>query len=90
MYFELPPRNQAINSEVYGQQPMKEDEVINEKPPKLGNCKVIVFYHDNARNVYLLTLKKYCYLAEKLCYFRHIALPLHHQTNIYFERFKID
>ncbi|XP_015432529.1 PREDICTED: histone-lysine N-methyltransferase SETMAR-like [Dufourea novaeangliae] len=49
VYFELLPRNQTINSDVYCQQLLKLDEAIKEKRPELANRKGIVFHHDNAR-----------------------------------------
>ena len=49
MYFELLPRNQTINLDVYYQQLMKLEEAIKEKRPELVNRKGIVFHHDNAR-----------------------------------------
>jgi len=49
VYFELLPRNQTINSDVYCQQLMKLDEAIKEKRPELANRRGLVFHHDNAR-----------------------------------------
>lgn len=49
VYFELLPRNQTINSNVYCQQLTKLDEAIKEKRPELANRKGIVFHHDNAK-----------------------------------------
>jgi len=48
VYFELLPRNQTINSDVYCLQLMKLNEAIKEKRKELANRKGIVFYHDNS------------------------------------------
>lgn len=59
VYFELLPRNQTINSDVYCQQLMKLDEAIKEKRSELANRKGIVFHHDNARpHTSLVTRRK--------------------------------
>lgn len=49
VYFELLPRNQAINSDAYIQQLTKLNNAIQEKRPVLVNRKGVVFQHDNAR-----------------------------------------
>lgn len=49
VYFELLPRNQTINSDVYCQQLDKLNNAIIEKRPELVNRKGVVFHHDNAR-----------------------------------------
>lgn len=49
VYFELLPRNQTINSEVYIRQLTNLNNAIQEKRPELANRKGIVFHHDNAR-----------------------------------------
>lgn len=49
VYFELLPRNQTINSNIYCQQLTKLNEAVKEKRPELANRKGIVFHHDNAR-----------------------------------------
>ncbi|XP_015429415.1 PREDICTED: ankyrin repeat domain-containing protein 12 [Dufourea novaeangliae] len=54
VYFELLPRNQTINSDVYCQQLLKLDEAIKEKRPELANRKGIVFHHDNATSLIVL------------------------------------
>ena len=49
VYFELLPRNQTINSEVYIRQLTDLNNAIQEKRSELANRKGIVFHHDNAR-----------------------------------------
>ena len=49
VYFELLPRNQTINSEVYVRQLTNLNYAIQEKRPELANRKGIVFHHNNAR-----------------------------------------
>ena len=58
-YFELLPRNQTINSNVYCRQLMKLDKETKEKRPKLATRKGVIFHQDNARPLTsLLTRKK--------------------------------
>lgn len=49
VYFELLPKNQTINSDVYCRQLTKLDEEIKKKRPELANRKGVIFHHDNAR-----------------------------------------
>ena len=49
VYFELLPRNQTINSNVYCRQLMKLDKEIKEKRTELSTRKGIIFHQDNAR-----------------------------------------
>ena len=49
VYFELLPRNQTFNSNIYRQQLGKLNTVINEKRPELINRKGVIFHQDNAR-----------------------------------------
>ncbi|GAB1869951.1 Transposase [Camponotus japonicus] len=49
VYFEILPRNQTINSDVYIEQLTKLNNAIQEKRPELTNRKGVVFHHDNAR-----------------------------------------
>ena len=49
VYFELFPRNQTINSNVYCQQLDKLNAAINDKRPELINRKDVIFHQDNAR-----------------------------------------
>ena len=49
VYFELLPRNQTINSNVYCRQLMKLDKEIKEKQPELATRKGVTFNQDNAR-----------------------------------------
>ena len=49
VYFELLPRNQNINSNVYCRQLMKLDKEIKEKRPELATRKGVIFHQDNAR-----------------------------------------
>ena len=48
VYFELLPRNQTINSDVYCQQLDKLNTAIKEKQPELVNRKDVIFHQDNA------------------------------------------
>ena len=50
VYFELLPRNQTINSNVYCRQLMKLDKEIKEKRPELARRKGVIFHQDNARS----------------------------------------
>ena len=56
VYFELLPRNQTINYNVYCRQVMKLDKEIKEKRPELVTRKGVIFHQDNAR---LYTLAKH-------------------------------
>ena len=59
VYFELLPRNQTINSNVYCRQLMKLDNEMKEKQPELATRKGVIFYQDNARpHTSLVTRKK--------------------------------
>ena len=59
VYFELLPRNQTINSNVYCRQLMKLEKEINEKRPELATRKDAIFHQDNARpRTSLVTRKK--------------------------------
>lgn len=49
LHFELLPRNQTINSNVYVQQLAKLSDAVKEKRPELANRKGVVFQHDNAK-----------------------------------------
>lgn len=49
IFFELLPRNQSINSEVYCRQLDDLNTALAEKRPELINRKGVVFHHDNAR-----------------------------------------
>ena len=49
VYFELLPRNQTINSEVYCRQLDKLNAAVKEKRPELVNRKGVIFHQDNAR-----------------------------------------
>ena len=48
-YFELLPKNQTINSNVYCRQLMKLDKEIKKKWPELATRKGVIFHQDNAR-----------------------------------------
>ena len=48
VFFELLPRNQSINSDVYCRQLNKLNAAVKEKSPELVNRKGIFFQHDNA------------------------------------------
>ena len=49
VYFELLPRNQTINLDVYCQQLNKLNAVASEKRLELVNRKGVIFHQDNAR-----------------------------------------
>ena len=49
VFFELLPRNQTINLNVYCWQLDSLNESIIQKCPELVNCKGVVFHHDNMR-----------------------------------------
>ena len=48
VFFELLPRNQTINSDVYCRQLNKLNAAVKEKRPELVNRKGVIFHHDNA------------------------------------------
>ena len=48
VFFELLPRNETINSDVYCRQLNKLNAAFNEKRPKLVNCEGVIFQHDNS------------------------------------------
>ena len=48
VFFELLPRNQTINSNVYCCQLNKLNAVVKEKRPELVNRKGVIFHHGNA------------------------------------------
>ena len=48
VFFELLPREQTINSDVYCRQLDKLNAAVKEKRPKLVNRKCVMFHHDNA------------------------------------------
>ena len=58
VYFELLPRNETINSNVYCRQLMKLDKEIKEKLPELATRKGVIFHHDNARPHKSLIIRK--------------------------------
>ena len=66
VYFELLPRNQTINSNVYCRQLVKLDKEIKEKQPDLASRKGIIFHQDNARpHTSVATRKNYWSEAGK-------------------------
>lgn len=67
VFFELLPRNQTINTEVYCQQLDKLNAAINEKRPELVNRRSVVFHQDNARpHTSLVTRQKLMELGWEL------------------------
>lgn len=59
IYFELLPKNETINSNIYCQQLINLNEALQKKRPELVNRKGVVFHHDNARpHTSLVTQKK--------------------------------
>ena len=49
VFFELLPRNQMINSNVYCRHLNKLNASVKEKRPELVNCKGVIFQHDNPK-----------------------------------------
>ena len=67
VYFELLPRNQTIDSNVYGHQLSTLNEEIKRKRPELANHKGVMFHHDYSRPVtFLLTRQKLIELNWKV------------------------
>lgn len=59
VYFEMLPRNQTIDSNVYCRQLSKLNEEIKKKRPELANRKGVMFHQDNARpHTSLITRQK--------------------------------
>ena len=48
VFFELLPRNQTINSDVYCCKLNKLNAAVKKKRPELVNRKGVIFYHDKA------------------------------------------
>ena len=48
VFFELLPRNQTINPDVYCRQLNKLNVAVKEKRPELVNHKGVIFHYDNA------------------------------------------
>ena len=60
IYFELHPRNQTINSNIYCRQLIQLGKEIKEKRPELATRKGVIFHQDNAkRHTSLVTRKKF-------------------------------
>ena len=80
VHFELLPRNETINSNVYCRQLMKLDNEIKEKRPELAICNSAPFHQDNARpHTSLVTRKKLLELGWEVMphppYSPDLALP---------------
>jgi histone-lysine N-methyltransferase SETMAR len=59
LYYDLLPRNQTINSDVYCSQLDRLKAAIDQERPELVNRESVAFHHDNARpHVSLATLQK--------------------------------
>ena len=59
VYFELLPRNQTINSNVYCHQLIKLDKEMKEQRPELAIRKDVIFHQDKTRpHRSLVTRKK--------------------------------
>ena len=64
VFFELLPRNQTINSDVYCRQLNKLNAAVRVKRPELVNRKGVIFHNDNAtRHTSLATRQKLLMLA---------------------------
>ena len=67
VYFELLPRNQTIDSNVYCCQLSKLNEGIKTKRPELASCKGMMSHHDSARpHTSLITRQKLIELIWEL------------------------
>ena len=90
VYFELLPRNQTINSNVYYRQLTKLDKEIKEKRPELATRKGVIFHEDKARpHTSLVTRKKLFELGwEVMPHPPYSPLTLHHPIIIYSVQFK--
>jgi len=67
VYFELLPRNQMINTEVYCRQLDQLNAAIMEKRPELVNRRGVIFHQDNARpHTSLITRQKLMELGWEL------------------------
>ena len=67
VYFEMIPRNQTINTNVYCCQLLKLDNEIKKKRPELATRKGVIFHQDNARpQTSLVTRKKLLELGWEL------------------------
>ena len=88
-FFELLPRNQTINSNVYCRQLMKLDKEMKEKRPELATRKGVIFYQYNTRAHTSWSLaKNYWSQTGKWCLIYRIVLTLHHPIIIYSVYFK--
>lgn len=77
-FFELLPRNQTINSNVYSQQLGSLKESIIQKCPELVNHKV-VFHHNNVRSHKFDHPSKIIGAWMGCCHTQYTHLILHHQ-----------
>ena len=83
VYFELLPRNQTINSNVYCRHLMELDKEIKEKRPELATRKGVIFHQDDARpHTSLFTRKKLLELGWEVMphppYSPHLAPSNYH------------
>ena len=86
VFFELLPRNQTINSDVYCCQLNKLNAAVNEKWPELVNRKGVIFHHEHATpHTSLATRQKLIRLAWEVMLHPPYSLTLHHQITIYFD-----
>ena len=59
LFFELLPKNQTINSDVYCRQLNKLNAAVKEKRPQFFNRKGVIVHHDNATShTFLATRQK--------------------------------
>ena len=66
VFFELLPRNQTINSDVYCRQLNKLNAAVK-KRPELVNCKGVIFHRENATlHTSLATRRKLLRLSWKV------------------------
>ena len=79
LFFELLPRNETIDLNVYCRQLENLNQSIAQKRPELVNRKRVVFYHDNARpHTSLMTRQKLLELGWASFRIPHILQTKHH------------
>ena len=79
VFFELLPRNQTINSDVYCRQLNKVNAVVKEKRPELVNRKGVIFHHCNATpHISLATSQKLLRLGWEVMLHPPYSLDLTH------------
>ena len=87
VFFELLPKNQTNNSDVYCRQLNKLNASVKEKRSELVNLKGVIFHNDNATpHTSLATRQKLLRLGwEVMLHPPYKALTLYDQITIYFD-----